>query len=138
MSVLFFSTEHDPAVRDFQTIVQAEVWPERLELCRSVKALSQRLHRPRGGLSIAVVNVTSQEELTQVVSLKDLLDDLATILILPDADTDNVARAHEIRPRFLACADSNPIVIAAVLAKMLRKHGNEPILKGGRKHERRS
>ncbi len=121
MSVLFFSTVHDPAAQGFQTIVQAEVWPERLELCRSVKALSQRLHRPRGGLSIAVVNVSSQEELTDVVSLKDLLDDLATILILPDANTDNVARAHEIRPRFLACTDSNPIVIAAVLAKMLTK-----------------
>ena len=89
-------------------------------------------------LSIAVVNVSSQEELTEVVSLKDLLDDLATILILPDVNTDNVARAHEIRPRFLACTDSNPIVIAAVLAKMLRKHGNEPIPKGGRKHERRN
>jgi hypothetical protein len=135
--VLFFSTLHDHAVQGFKAIVQAEVWPDQLEICRSVKALSQRLHRPRGDLRIAVVSVSSQEELTEVVSLKDLLDDLATILIVPDIGTDNVARAHEIRPRFLACTDSNPIVIAAVLAKMLRRHENQLVPKGGKKNERR-
>jgi hypothetical protein len=137
VSVLFFSTVHDRAAQGFQAIVQAEVRPDQLEICRSVKALSQRLHRPRGGLTIAIVNVSSQEELTKVVSLKDLLDDLATILILPEVTTDNVARAHEIRPRFLTCTDSNPMVIGAILAKMLRKHENQLIAKGGRKDERR-
>lgn len=137
MSVLFFSTVQDHAVQGFKSITQAEVWPDQLELCRSVNALYQRLLRPRGNLSIAVINVASEEELTEVISLKDLLEDLATIVIMPDVNEENVARAHELRPRFLASTESNPIIIGAVLAKMLRKRHNEPIPKGGMNNERR-
>lgn len=120
VSVLFFSTVHDSVAQGFKAISQAEAWPDQLEILRSIKALRERLHRPRGNLVVAVVNIASPEELTEVVSLKELLEDLATIVILPNVSAENVARAHEIRPRFLTGTDSSPIVIGAVLAKMLR------------------
>lgn len=130
MSVLYFSTARDGPAQGFQAIAQAAAWPDQLELCRSAGALAQRLHQPRGNLRIAVVNICSPAELTKVVSLKDLFANLATILILPDHDPKDMARAHQLGPRFLAYADTNPIVVAAVLAQMLRKHCRESLLKG--------
>lgn len=120
MSVLYFSTARDGPAQGFQAIAQAEAWPDQLELCRSARTLAQRLYQPRGNLRIAVVNISSPEELTKVVSLKDLFDDLATILILPDHDPKDIARAHQLGPRFLAYADTNPIVVAAVAANAER------------------
>ena len=107
MPVLFFSTVNDCASQGLEALVQATVWPDQLEICCSVKALYQRLRRPRGNLRIAVFNVSSEKELRIIVSLKDLLDDLETILILPDVTMRNAVKAHEIRPRFLVHATSD-------------------------------
>lgn len=130
MSLLFFSTDGNAASQRIQWTIKAVCQREPLEIYRSVEALSRRLHQPRNGLRVAVVSLSAEEELREIISLRHLLADIATILVLPDAGAETLANAHQIRPRFLAYRDSDPMVIAAVLAKMLRASPHEPFLRG--------
>jgi hypothetical protein len=127
MSLLFFSTGTHGAAQRIQWTIEAASQRETLEIYRSVETLSKRLHQPLNGLRVAVVSLSAEEELHDIIPLKDLLADIAIILILPDAGTDTLVKAHQIRPRFLAYADSDPMVIAAVLAKMLRVYPGGPV-----------
>ena len=137
MSIMFFSTVSDDSSQRVQGIIGAVIDPEPLVVYRSVEALAGRLRRPLSDLDIAVVKLSTREELLDLLSLGDRLADLPTILILPDGEEDTLGKAHLIRPRFLAYADSTPNIIAAVLEKILRKHSKGPPLKThGNAHEK--
>jgi hypothetical protein len=136
MSLLFFSSGTHGAAQRIQWTIEAASQRETLEIYRSVEALSKRLHQPLNGLRVAVVSLSAEEELHDIIALKDLLADIATILILPDAGADTLAKAHQIRPRFLAYAESDPMVIAAVLAKMLRVYPGGPVPEGVKQNAR--
>lgn len=119
---MFFSTVSDDSSQRVQGIIGAVIDPEPLVVYRSVEALAGRLRQPLLDLDIAVVNLSTRGELQDLLKLGERLIDLPTILILPDREEDTLGKAHLIRPRFLAYADSTPNIIAAVLEKILRKH----------------
>ncbi|NVM57217.1 MAG: hypothetical protein HWN51_03755 [Desulfobacterales bacterium] len=70
-------------------------------------------------MDIAVLLAASREELSDILSIRDLLTDIRVILVLPDRDDDTIAKGHTLRPRFFTYADSDFVEIAAVLSKML-------------------
>jgi hypothetical protein len=51
--------------------------------------------------------------------MRHLLQDVRTILILPDRRAETIATGHNLQPRFLGCLDDDAEEIAAVLKKML-------------------
>jgi hypothetical protein len=125
MSILLFFTEANDTAEHIHRVIETMSHEEPLEVYGDVEALSKRLRRPGRGPQVAVVILSSHKDLEDVITIRDLLADLATLLILPDADADTLAKAHQIRPRFLTYADSDPMVIGAVLAKMLRTYSYE-------------
>ena len=70
-------------------------------------------------MCIAILLAASKEELQELVSVGELLEDIRIILVLPDTDRDTVANAHILRPRYLTYVDSDFSDVAAVLSKML-------------------
>ena len=62
----------------------------------------------------------SREDLVDLLSIRNLLDDLRVILLLPNREKETINKGHTLRPRFLTYADSNLLNVAAVLSKMLR------------------
>ena len=81
---MFFSTVSDDSSQRVQGIIGAVIDPEPLVVYRSVEALAGRLRQPLSDLDIAVVKLSTGEELLDLLSLGDRLGDLPTILILPD------------------------------------------------------
>lgn len=69
-------------------------------------------------MTIAVFLAASKEELSELVSIRNLLADLRIILVLPDARDDTISKGHTLRPRFLTDVDSDFLDIVAVLGKM--------------------
>jgi hypothetical protein len=126
MSLLFFSTVSDGLAQDVGEAVGAVIHPDPLVVYRSIETLSRRLRQPLCDVRIAVVRLSSTKELLDIIALGDRLADIATVLILPDASPDTAAMAHRIRPRFVAYPDSDPGVIASVLAKMQKAHSEQP------------
>ncbi|MDD5222430.1 MAG: hypothetical protein PHE84_00440 [bacterium] len=68
---------------------------------------------------IAVLFVSSQKELSQLVSLQDHLRGAKIILVLPDREKQTIAEGHQLQPRFLTFANGDLGEVKAVLGKML-------------------
>ena len=92
---------------------------ENTEIYNTIDTLGQRLSRPSYNISIAVLLISSREELRDVLSIRHLFDNIKTILILPDRKNETIVMGHKLRPRFLSYTDGDFKDVAAVLKKML-------------------
>lgn len=122
MSIVLYSNESGKIAQRLQKIIKGLRPEDRMEFFQNIDLLIERLRKPRGDMNIAVLLSTNRADLLEVLSIKDLFEDIRTILILPDRDDETIARAHRLRPRFITFMDSDFKDVAAVLRKM---HGND-------------
>jgi hypothetical protein len=122
MKLICYANPDDEAGQRVRDVVHGLVPKSNTEVCLSAENLSRRLRQPGNGFSLAVLLTTSQNALSEILSLSDLLHDLRIILILPDRQKDTVARALTLRPRFLTFSDSDFTELSAVLGKMLKTY----------------
>ncbi len=121
MEVLLYSKEKKGDSKRMQKIIAGLVPEKALSIHRTMKSLSHRLRQFRGNLSLAVILTQNRTELSEMISLHNLLQDIPLILILPDQEPDTVSKGHKLYPRFIGYADGNFEILAAVLEKMIRK-----------------
>lgn len=69
-------------------------------------------------MRVAVLFAATRQDLLDLKSVWPLLQDMRTILILPDGEKETVAVAHTMRPRFITCGDGDFRDVVAVLEKM--------------------
>jgi len=91
----------------------------KVAFCRHINTLSLKLRKSLGELTIAILLAESKEELLDLLSIRDLLNGIRIILILPDGNKDSIKKGHALSPRFLTYTDSDFNWITAVLKKML-------------------
>ena len=70
---------------------------------------------------MAVLLAASKGQLSELLSLRELLNDVRIILILPDRGRETISQGHLLRPRFLSYADGDLTDVIAVLSKMLER-----------------
>ncbi|NVM21185.1 MAG: hypothetical protein HWN68_05340 [Desulfobacterales bacterium] len=122
LKVLVYATETERSAQLLQGMIEAietQVPDVAEEACRTIDSFAERLRTPANRPRIAVLITASREELSEILSIKDLIHNLRIILILPDRKSDTIAQGHTLRPRFLTYADSDFSEVAAVLDKML-------------------
>lgn len=93
------------------------------ETFNSVAHLSRRLCRlyARRGETIGVLFAADRQDLANLLSIQDLLDDVRIILVLPDDKKETVSAGHRLRPRYISYAGGNFEDVAAVLNKMMQR-----------------
>ena len=103
-------------------IIETIATGRNIRTCRSIESLSKELREPRDKDDIAILLTSSKAELNylNLISLRNLLWDMKTIVILPDSSTDTIAKGHILRPRFLSYCDGNFQDVAAVLNRMIQ------------------
>ncbi|RKX60288.1 MAG: hypothetical protein DRP28_01560 [Thermodesulfobacteriota bacterium] len=119
MNLLFYAREEHGVCERLQRLIEGLVSEDNIEICMTIESLSQRLRQPTYDLSIAVLLAADSQDLTELLSIRDLIWDLRLILILPDRETGTIAKGHTLRPRFLTYLDSDFADVTAVLKKML-------------------
>ena len=120
MSWLLFSSSPKGPGERLQRLLEAVSPGQKSEIIRTISDLSGRFLQPlRCHPNVVILVSKSKEELSELISIRDLLDDLRIILVLPDRERDTVSKGHILRPRFLSYIDSDFIEIAAVLNKIL-------------------
>ncbi len=119
MSVLLYASPANAAGKRLQRIIETLVPNEQLEICRSIEGLSERLRRPFYSRLTGVFLVASDKELSNLLSIRNMLHDLRFILVLPDSEKNTVTKGFALYPRFISYADSDFSDVAAVLSKML-------------------
>lgn len=120
MNILLYRENSDDIAAHLEAMVESRCNEEELELFSNLEEFDRRLRQPQeSNETIAVLIPASAEQLAQVVSIAELLDDIRIILVLPDQDTATVALGHRLRPRFMSYRDSDLSDVAAVLQKMI-------------------
>ena len=122
MGLLLFSSLSNRARARLQKLLEALCPCQRIKTCRTISSLSARLCQPKHNLDAAVLFAATKDELDQLFSINDLIDDLRIVLVVPDRESDTILKGHILRPRFLTDVDSDFSDIAAVLKKMLATH----------------
>lgn len=93
-----------------------------LEVHQTVRSLIRTLCYPAKDLSIAVLYIGNRKELDAFLSIRNLLENLPMILIMPKEEEALIAKAHLLRPRFIAFSGGNSDDLCAVLRKMLKRY----------------
>ena len=93
---------------------------ENTEIYSTIDTLGKRLRRPSYNIAIAVLLISSREELRSVLSIRHLFDNIKIVLILPDRKNETIVIGHKLRPRFLSYTDNDFIDVAVVLENMLK------------------
>lgn len=119
MKILFYSSTSEECGRRIEEGLSTLVPEETVEVYRSIDDLANRLHRLLDGDAIAILQPRAREELLNIVSIKDLLQDVRIILLLPDREEETISLAHRLRPRFLSYTNADLSDVFAVLSKML-------------------
>jgi hypothetical protein len=87
----------------------------------SMTALCTRLrHTPTQGV-IIVLAAANEKELLTLMSIRHLLEDAPTIVLLPVKDSALLAKAHRLHPRFIGDLESGADEVIAVIYKMLTR-----------------
>lgn len=123
MTLLIYSTKTNGAEERLFRVIGLMLPENKFELNRSINDLSQWLRQPVFNPTIAILLASCREDLQEMLSIRELLDNTKVILILPDANPDTVAKGHMLRPRFLSYCNSDFIDVAAVLRWMIRRMG---------------
>jgi hypothetical protein len=118
--IVFVPTKNRNTRRLFHAIEKLEL-DAGLELHRSAGSLFRRLCQPAREILAGVLVMTRREDFDQIFVLRELLDDIPLIIVLPDGNEDLVPRAHLLRPRFVTFWDQGLREVPAVLARMLRR-----------------
>jgi hypothetical protein len=124
MNILFYSASLKGIGKRLLRIVVSHVSQNRIEICRSITALDERLHKPLDSLAIAVFHLGSRQELKELIARRDLLADFRTILTLPDDEEGTVADGHRLRPRFVVFSDGDLPDASVVLGKIIQGYKN--------------
>lgn len=119
MNLILYANGSNGAGERLQHMVELMAPQEQVETFITVDGLDRKLRQPAHGVAIAVLLTTSKKELLELYSLKDLLNDVKIILILPDSESETLTIAHKLLPRFTSYLDSDFKDVGAVLQKMV-------------------
>jgi hypothetical protein len=120
MNILFYYSEPNNGVDGkLQEVINTIVPKEKTEIYRSIESLSRRLQQPTQNLGIVVLVAGNKEELLEILSIRDLLNNLRIILILPDREVDTIDKGRALYPRFIGYANGHLMDVSAVLEKMV-------------------
>lgn len=120
MSVLLYVPVSESIREKVENEIKKLVPAEEIETYRTKNELSSRLRGLRKDITVAVLVATNKKNFLEILSLRESLEDLRIILLLPDRKEDTIVKGHILRPRFLGYADSDLMVLAHVLEKMFK------------------
>ncbi|MEN6373879.1 MAG: hypothetical protein ABFD75_03735 [Smithella sp.] len=125
MTLYIYSTRTNEAEERLLRIIELFIPEKELKFYRNIDDFSKQLRQPAFNSRIAVLLVSSESELQDIITIQELLEDSKIILIIPDTNPATLARGHTLRPRFLCDCNSDFVNVAAVLCHMLRKLGQD-------------
>jgi len=120
MDLLFYAPVTHGSAERLQTVIEALVTSEGIEICRTIDSLARRLCQLPCDWVVSVLMAATRRDLLELISIQHLLSKLHIILVLPDRDHDTIAKGHKLGPRFLDYTDGNFAELGAVLSKMLQ------------------
>jgi hypothetical protein len=119
MKIFLYTKKGDPSGDILEKMIKTHLPEVETAVYRTIDDLSQGLRQPIKDSGVAILLVSNQEDLQNILSIRHLFQNIRIILLLPNRAAETVALAHQLRPRFLTNINSDLSEITAVLKKML-------------------
>lgn len=126
MSLILYLPLTEGPGNQLYDIVKKTASKRKIELCRSIQELSDRLKRPIFDVEVTILLATDREDLLVITSLGDFLNRMKIILVLPDLDMETIALGHLLRPRFITWQDDDFAQLGMFLKNLLSLN-HEPV-----------
>jgi hypothetical protein len=120
MQLLLYSCGDDLNQKRLEAAVQTVIPESQIELFKSLADFGERLRMPIEPDSIAVLSVSSRDELQRMQLFRALLTEIFVVLVVPDWEAGTIRLAHLLLPRFLSQQEDNFVDLGKVLAKIYR------------------
>lgn len=117
MKVSICGTEATHAsVVQLEKVIRVAIPGHSIDTCDRIEDLP---HGFRSGRGIAVMIPADESELHRFIALREELEDVRVILVLPGNELPMVVEAQKLKPRFMAFSESNFHLVGMVLQKMV-------------------
>lgn len=123
MNVLLYAPKHTASGERLKHSIERLRSVESLTDCWNITELLHHLQTPDPLPEAVVLQAANKHDLRLLESFRFRLEEVFFILVLPDAETETVARGHHLRPRFIAYQDSDFNEVSAVLDRIEARHG---------------
>jgi len=125
MRLLVYGNGSNDAGKRLQDVIDGVAPEIDTEIYRTVENLSSRLRRRLGDLAVVVLYAASRKELQEILQIRDLLDDVPVLLILPDREAETFSEGLNLFPRFISFEDTDFTDVSAVLGRMLKVYSSK-------------
>jgi len=86
MALILYANKKEPWAEQLQRAVERALPEQGLEVYDTVASLRTRLRQPGNEVQLAVLAAANHQDLSDLLSFRELLSDIRTIVILPDRD----------------------------------------------------
>lgn len=128
MSWLLYLPDDSPLEERLFSVIDDAVPESDFEICRSTEDLAKRLHQAFLDVRVLVLCLEDKAALDEIVSRGELLSNRKNILILPDEETNTMAKAFTLSPSFISWVDSDFSDLGKVLKRMLSLYDSPPFI----------
>ena len=122
MKLFYFAGNDKPLSAGLLDIIEACTSPESIFVHTSVNSLAARLRRFYADSIMIVILTTTVGELMDIVAIKELLQDLPILLILPDNKKETISKGTTLHPRFISYLQDDFTEVESVMRKMVKRY----------------
>ena len=123
MHVFFYIPVIDKRSEANRKIVENAAHAAHTEVFSSIEDLAGGLRRVLFGDTITVLYAPRVKDFQALFSIKELLQEVYVLLMLPDRKESTISKGHILRPRFLTFVDADLVNVGLVLTKMIETYG---------------
>ncbi len=105
MKLLYYTPKNYGPGKRLQEALGAVAPEECFSICHGVDDVSRLLREPKIKPDVAVFFPSIREELAAMLRIRELLDDLRIIMVLPGHSRDMISQALTLYPRYLSSPD---------------------------------
>ena len=120
LSLIIYVAENEMSA-EVHHFIQSQSRHEAVEVLRSIDSLCGRIRCNGKKDVIAILLITSRQELEAIVQQGDLLCDHKVILVLPDRSQYTASIGHSLYPRYIGYLDGGLDDVTWVLNKMVQQ-----------------
>jgi hypothetical protein len=124
--VLLYTRTNAPSGTRLKQFLETRLSGVEVETYETLEDLSRRFTQPLQDPSVAILLFTEGDELAETLALRHRFQDASLVLIVPNRDPETIARAHQLRPRFLTDLQNDLTAVTAVVEKMLKIKAGRP------------
>jgi len=129
MTVVLYENGTHETGKKLWTLIEGLVTKDQSELFNTMDDFTNKLRQPMNGISIAILMITTGQELKELISLRELMDNIRLILVLSDRNTKTLALGRHLKTSYISDIDSNLSNVASVLGQILIKEGTSKVIK---------